>query len=357
MDERFPGWLRIAYASLDDELAQRRWLGVSSVVEKLTPLEAPSVALIAAGCSPISVGDAASRALIQQGDDTFPSEGADVELAIVLGAALVEAFQKRGNRALDIAALCTLNSTVGGNFRVPLVKPVVADAERYLDRRAEHLRNRETPHRTPGLPPEAHAQLKKAMAAVADSFAEGDLPGAETPFREVATALEDSLVGFATSVQVAVRRAQRDSAIEWEALALDGWTRRRLMDPFPAPMGAAIGPLAGVELASISRIVPGPSRAAQYLEQVLGEASTVEHTALDVITASSDVPGLVDARFRDMPGPGWPFMKAILDSVSGSPTQGLKSCGLSPKRRITTSAVALQVFRELASLRLIERIP
>jgi hypothetical protein len=145
MHQDFPRWYREVAVDSDRERLQRRWAGITVLIEQMKRNEIEALIRIAfrAKTKPSADDLNRIRQAFKSQDDLFDMQGNDRELEILCGSALAELIEGSD----DVASACALSITttfLGGSRTVSLPMDLPGLAENAIKRISEENRTRPT---------------------------------------------------------------------------------------------------------------------------------------------------------------------------------------------------------------------
>ena len=265
MNLQFADWFALSKVQPTPEQLAARWQGLEALRKGLTKEDAIQLVLAACGQEPLS---ADSWRPLQQNfktvDDTFRF-GAEHEFRVLAAAALAVEFEASSSTVGLVAALALRSAAFQGWRSV--IPDLLERAENFTLRRSVDLR------KTAPLPitDAPSGPVKKALETAAARAAEGTAAVVETlsvAITQLST--EDAraqkrLTSALEAIEHRYRVAEEELGILWW---LFGDRSTELDKPF-ANCGSAYVLVSASELASLTRLMPGPIAAAHFLAKAL----------------------------------------------------------------------------------------
>jgi hypothetical protein len=274
MDDRFADWYRLATpgldASLSPDLLERRWTGIEAACADLAPGEEFGLVRLFLR-PPHAAGPYAAkfRSAFKKADPGFLTQGNDLEVAVLAGAAILHRMSQSpwgsGDRA-GLAVLCVAG--VPAANAPAWAGPMISEVDGRYSERCVKVRGPATV--TPGQ--FAVKELQADFEAFAQAFPANDWSRVQTAGTKAFTSLVQGLSRYAAATTKALQALEYEQQLRQEETAILWWMTaeysrdldRRLAD-VKLPAAALV---AGKELADLVSL-PGPLPARSFLDRAL----------------------------------------------------------------------------------------
>ncbi len=296
MHSQFADWYAVSKVQPTPEQLSARWQGLEALRKGIRREDVIQLVLAACGQKPPATDS--WRPLQQHfkdADDTFRF-GAEHEFRVLAAAALAVELEATPSAAGLIAALA-LQSAAFQQWR-PLIPDLLSRADQFLAQRAVDIRKAASLSIADAPTADAPTvPLKKALDAAVSRAAEGTAAVVETlsvAINQLASAdarAQKRLTNALEAIEHRYRVAEEELGILWW---LFGERSNELGKPF-ASCGSAFVLVSASELASLTRMVPGPIAAQHFLSKALKLAGA------DQKISESKAIGATPAMWREKP--------------------------------------------------------
>lgn len=351
MDKSFGDWYRQAHLSPEDSWLRLRWQGVAAASQEPRRDTLADLARLFHGRKARAEFEAEFRAGFHGADSAFQMSGNDLELSLLAGTTLLQIMAGGNPQAGVAAAFVMACPSLQGQAGQKLFRDMVARARKYLERRSSEIRrNGSIPVK---LKPMAlddeslkplveacsgnqHAAIGSHLSAILQSLAQN-----LEELRSAMTRIE--------SFQAMYR--EESDALWW----LTGRTSRGLATPFKNIDKSAACIIAGIELADMVRVFPGPLAASAILHELLcPDSEDGTGVALSEAVACTDL-GWREQLVSSLASPAHldlcPVLFALNESTRSEQASAWhsvlkKELGISHKVQLPVVGLAIQVYEE-----------
>ncbi len=363
MHQDFADWYRVTTIEPHHDLLERRWAGVKIVLQEF---DATGLLDLTRLVYDLPLSDPTTidrlRAALKQADSAFPMRNNDAELRILAAAALMQQMTKHNSTESDVVALGVICAGGQGFGHQSILDELPEAAKVYVAREAVEAR---APATIPTVVGPA-SQTRTLIEALKTQCAQDQTSAIAEPLGASLTALDQSIDVLAQSAQKAIHAFVGMMKVQREETNILWWVfggySRDLKEPIRALSSRAACVIVAKELADLTAILPGPSAAEAFLDQVLhcAEGAHPEVTIAEVVDAAPRswreswigtynclrrdglfplVAGIVASVETDVPG-GW---IAVYERISPIP----------PSQPIPLLCAASQLYYELLLARAI----
>lgn len=267
MHRNFPDWYRQVSPEPAPELLDRRAAGIAAYTKKLAMADGLHLVTLAGGRFDDAARTERFRESFRAHDSAFRMNGNDLELALLAATAIAEVVDAGAANAAAIA-LATVCADARG-LRQPPIRPEATDtARRYLERRAQEVREQGDLPQKPTL-----ASIKTQVDTAKAQFAANTSPGAAEPVAAALAELAKQIVAvtdYAQGLGATLRDhhevLSEETNILWWVFGEHSRDLNVALRTLPMPAAALV---AGSELADLTLITPGPIAARAFLEKIL----------------------------------------------------------------------------------------
>jgi hypothetical protein len=251
MHPDFPRWYREVGIDENRDRLQRRWAGVSTLVQTMTKKDIENALRITfrAKSVPSADGLANIRRSFKDVDDLFDMQGNDREVEVLCGACLAVLMERDDDRAA-LGALAVTTAALNGTRAAELPMNLANLAEAAIGRIAECKRKRpDSEHLLSGFPKLSFGPAKEKLQQL-------DANGIGAAFDAAEAAVTQALKEFGNSIGKYI-------AIQDEELEMLWWVvgeHSEYRDQLFKDVGVKAQPLVfAKELADATGFLPGPS--------------------------------------------------------------------------------------------------
>ena len=263
MNETLTAWYLVANPSAEDSVIKRRWTAVQKVADTLVPkgvLELARTFYRLPSKDPDRFEELINA--VREGDASFVPKERDLEITVLAGMVLFHSISLGRDKIGNLSALSSVVPNLGG-LRKPVLPGLLDAAEQYLADRSAQLRERQDWQSSQKLADqETTDELLTAIKA--------------NQWPVVADKLEDVLTGYAeilavqskhiANLEASQNLLREESDMHWWLTGLHSRTLGKGFSEVP------IGPaslIIGHELASLTRVPPGPLAIGAFINRAL----------------------------------------------------------------------------------------
>jgi GTPase-associated system helical domain len=266
MHPDFPRWYREVGVDENRDRLQRRWTGVSTLVQGMTDEDVENALRVVfrAKSAPAADGLARIRQVFKDADDLFDMQGNDREMEVLCGAS-VAVLIERGDDLAASGALAVTTAALDGSRLAELPMNLPGLAEASIARIAES--NRKRPDLQRGL----SDFPKVSFAAAKEKLQQFDQNGVGAAFDAAGAAVAAGFDNIKKRLEAASDQTSRFIAIQDEELEMLWWVFGERSDdlnqPFKEVPAKAQALIFAKELAGATMFLPGPVSAKGLLSR------------------------------------------------------------------------------------------
>lgn len=355
MYEHFADWYSLVAPQFDSKRLEDRWNAAVAYADSLNVPDASGAARVLLNRTNVQPQHDAIRQLAKKIDSTYISTDDALEIRVICAGATAHLLTKRSHAANAIA-LSVLCGIFQRNDLESFVSEVAGICKRALITEAARVRDSDLVF--PVFSPKTINESLKAQAPPPD------LPSVQSNLAGAITAVTNSLSNYLGTANEAISQIrtvqQEESDILWWLM---GAHSLKTNLPFSKTKQSELALIAAYDLASITRLTPGPAAAEAFLDHVLRfAASKKEKTSLQdaVNTMNAQVKGELgqSADHCHVPWDLIPCYAAIPKSIEVGGGKGWETAfstltGLDAATPVKSTALAYQAYMERILVRIV----
>ena len=353
MHLKLADWYALASISHDAETLQLRWDAVLAVAKDLKLSDVPDLARIVYGRTAGGLKDRVKTAA-KEADPRFLMEKSDAEVLVLSSAVAIQVLSGRSVEAdaTGLALVCLECQGLRGTGRF---QDAIEAAVQYLG--SESVKVREPQEDRPSVgPKDLSALLAAAKNAAASNDLNGFYPSLEAVLEGIVEAKRRRSDDVKKAFQALETRMMEESNILWWLLSehtLDG------KQPFSELSTATACFRAAIDLANLTKLLPGPFAAPAFLRRMVMTTSNAQ-SPLSLADTIESCDGtwrreLIESGVSPL-GDLTPLLFGVSKAVeSGDPGSWISAfshtTGLDASKATAPPMLALQVYNEMLLLR------
>lgn len=270
MHKFFADWYRLAKLQTTSEELGRRWQGIENLVKSADYRAGLELVRIFYG-RPLKQSTSLDNVhnVFKEADQTFPIRDNELELRVLVGAAIVFLLEQEPHKKTDAVALATL-CTYCQNLRSEILLPdVVEYAKDYVINEAVRVRALGTPRMAKVTGDEIRTSVNELKAACTGTNL-ANIAGSITPPFEAIIKVLNHLSKVANEgmkiLTDNLKIQQEETDMLWWVFGEHSRDLNKRMSEVPFPSACLA---AGKELADLTVLTPGPRTAVAILDKML----------------------------------------------------------------------------------------
>lgn len=293
MHKHFADWYRDAKIEPTADQLERRWKAIEAFakprkgrIEKAVELNRLFFLIPTADPEFTT----SFREAFQSADQAFPMRGNDFELRLLAGATLASMIDQGTSDERNMTALASLASWCQGLREDLPFGDLPRIAETHLLSEASRLRGATEP---PAVKPTT-LNIDEKVSAIQTALSQGQVPPAADPLSQVLTDITTSASATGKSADAILNWLIRNLRLQQEETNILWWlfseSSRDLDQPFSGLPGPFASLVAGVEIADMVLVVPGPVAIRAFVHRALKNANPEMPEKGTIREAVSDAP-------------------------------------------------------------------